>query len=96
MTSARDTAWFALVTLSIAALLAVPDVSRITGAIFTKGDRHIGQAFHHWDYYAVGPALQVRAGRALGPQAYTEYRSAFPRSFLHDWTLSSRSATTIS
>jgi len=75
---ARDTAWFATVALSIAALLAVPDVSRLSGAIFMNGEQHHWGGYHHWDYFAVGPALQVRAGRALGPQAYTQYGSAFP------------------
>ncbi|MGO9598485.1 MAG: hypothetical protein ACLP7Q_10900, partial [Isosphaeraceae bacterium] len=75
---ARDTAWFATVALSIAALLAVPDVSRLSGAIFMKGEHHHWDGYHHWDYFAVGPALQVRAERALGPQAYTQYGSAFP------------------
>ena len=58
--------------LLIVALLAIPDISLLSGAIFSK-DR-----YHHWEFFAMGPALQVRAGRALGSGAYSQYGLVFP------------------
>ena len=58
--------------LLIVLILGVPDFSRFSGALFELDE------FHHWDFFAVAPALQVRAGRALGSQAYSQYGVAFP------------------
>ena len=91
----RETVWFATVSLSIAALLAVPDVSRLSGAIFMKGEHHHWDGYHHW-------GLLCRRSRPPGPRAVPWGRkltlSTDPpfRSFLRNWTLWSRSATTIS
>jgi hypothetical protein len=67
-----DATWLTIMGLLIVALLAIPDISLLSGAIFSK-DR-----YHHWEFFAMGPALQVRAGRALGSGAYSQYGLVFP------------------
>ncbi len=67
-----DGAWLTIMGLLVAAFLAIPDISLLSGNLFR------GERCHHWEYYALGPALQVRAGRALGSEAYSQYGVAFP------------------
>ncbi len=67
-----DGAWLTMMGLLVVALLAIPDISLLSGNMYSI------DGCHHWEYFALGPALQVRAGRALGSAAYTQYGVAFP------------------
>jgi hypothetical protein len=35
-------------------------------------------AFHHWDHYLMGPALQFRHGKSLGTEAFAQYGVGWP------------------
>ncbi len=58
----------------------------LVGSIFVpRGDQLAGRfvesdmvPFHHWDYFAMGPALGFEAGGALGTEVYAQYGVLWP------------------
>lgn len=70
--AARYAAESAVVLLTILLLVYVPDVSSI--ATLSCIEDH----FHHWDIYAMAPALAFRHGGALGTDIYVQYSLGWP------------------
>ncbi|MFZ4395461.1 MAG: hypothetical protein ACOYOU_07525 [Kiritimatiellia bacterium] len=68
--------WLDLVIpLAVLAVVYIPDVASLAVQIFHQ------DYFHHWDYYAMGPALALRHGAALGTAAYSQYGVGWPLLF---------------
>lgn len=64
-----------LVPALIFVLVYVPAWRRLAGDLF------LADAFFHWDYYAMGPALAFSQGAALGTGVYAMYGVGWPALF---------------
>lgn len=64
-----------LVPALIFVLVFVPAGRQLAGSFF------LADAFFHWDYYAMGPALAFSHGGALGTDVYTMYGAGWPAVF---------------
>lgn len=64
-----------LVPALIFVLVFVPDGRELAGSFF------LADAFFHWDYYAMGPALAFLHGGVLGTDVYTMYGVGWPAVF---------------
>ncbi|HEX2179338.1 MAG TPA: hypothetical protein VHL54_07455 [Actinomycetota bacterium] len=65
--------------------LAVPAL--IVGSVYVTawrqvaGDIFVQEGFFHWDFFAMGPALAFRHGRALGSEIFSMYGLGWPAFF---------------
>jgi hypothetical protein len=64
-----------LVPVLIFVLVFVPVGRQLAGSFF------LADAFFHWDYYTMGPALAFSHGGALGTDVYTMYGLGWPAVF---------------
>ncbi len=64
-----------LVPALIFVLVFVPAGRQLAGSFF------LADAFFHWDYYAMGPALAFSRGGTLGTDVYTMYGAGWPAVF---------------
>lgn len=64
-----------LVPAAIFVLVYVPAWQQLAGRFF------LTDAFFHWDYYAMGPALALSQGQALGTDSYAMYGVGWPTLF---------------
>ena len=55
------------VTLTVVAIIYVPDYSGLAGRLFAR------ERLHHWDFYAMAPTLAFHHGKALGTEIYSQY-----------------------
>lgn len=65
----------ALVPLLVFVLVYIPAWRQLAGDLF------VADAFFHWDYYAMGPALAFSHGEALGTDVYAMYGAGWPAVF---------------
>ncbi len=77
----RFSAFDLLVPAAIFLLVYVPAWPQLAGRLF------LTDAFFHWDYYAMGPALALNHGQALGTDSYAMYGVGWPALFslLSNW-----------
>lgn len=61
--------------LLLVALIYVPDWRQLSGRFFYE------ESLFHWDFFAMGPSLAYRHGRALGTDAYSMYGVGWPMVF---------------
>ena len=53
-------------------IIYVPRTDLLAGMDF-----HL-QSFHHWDFFAIGPAIGLLKGKALATQVYSQYGIGWP------------------
>lgn len=65
----------------ICALVYIPDWNQVTRTMVLEGE------LHHWNYFAMGPALGFSHGKALGTEVFSQYGLAWPMIFsaLSSW-----------
>ena len=64
-----------LMPMLICALIFIPHPERLAGDIFHN------EHFHHWDYFAMGPAVGYLQGGALCTEIYAQYGIGLPLLF---------------
>ncbi|MEA3186210.1 MAG: hypothetical protein QOD99_40 [Chthoniobacter sp.] len=64
-----------VVPVALFAVIYIPGASRLAGRIFLQ------EEFHHWDFFAMGPALAFHHGKALGTDSFAQYGVGWPLLF---------------
>jgi hypothetical protein len=68
----------------VLAVVYIPDYRRLAGIGFlgmgrpTLPDHSLFEVFHHWNYFAMGPALAFSHGAALVTDAFAQYGLGWP------------------
>ncbi|MEX2586632.1 MAG: hypothetical protein WD602_01380 [Actinomycetota bacterium] len=73
--------WDLIVPPAVAALIYVPNWREVAGRVFVE------ETLLHWDYFAMGPALALRNGLALGSEVHAAYGFGWAMVFagLSEW-----------
>ena len=73
----RNNSWHWLDLAAAALIFFVIYIPRTD--LLAGSDFHL-QSFHHWDFFAMGPAIGLLKGRAIVTQVYSQYGVGWPHS----------------
>ena len=73
--------WFCWTDLAVATLLLAAVTIPLQSAGLLAGRIYAAEALHHWNFFAMGPAVAFRSGLALGTAAYAQYGVGWPLLF---------------